>query len=93
MKRSDLDKHLGKKITGRMDRAPVPERFGAAAGEPRTRREQREREQAAGLVPFAVKLPADLVASLQTRAQQRGATLNELAAELLRDALGDHAAG
>lgn len=88
MKSSDLEKHLGKKITGRMQREAVPERFGAASAEPRARREQRERDQAAGLVPFAVKLPADLVAALQERAKARGATLNDLTAELLRDALG-----
>lgn len=88
MKRTDLEKHLGKKLTGRMKGEPVPERFGAASAQPRARREQRARDQAAGLVPFAVKLPADLVAALQERAKARGTTLNDLAAALLRDVLG-----
>lgn len=91
MKRTDLEKHLGKKIVGQMKREPVPERYGAAAAEARNRREQRLGEQAAGLVPFAVKLPSDLVAALQDRAKAQGATLNDLTADLLRAALAPDA--
>jgi hypothetical protein len=91
MKRSDLEKHLGKKIIGQMKREPVPERYGAASAETQLRREQRRTEQAAGLVPFAVKLPADLVAALQDRAKARATTLNELTTNLLRAALAQDA--
>jgi hypothetical protein len=87
MKRSDLEKLQGKKITGRMKREPVPERFAGGAAEVHTRREQRERDQAAGLVPFAVKLPAPLVAGLQARAKAQGSSLNEVVAALLHEAM------
>lgn len=89
MKPTDLQKHKGKKVEGAMKREPTPDRFGAKAGAPADRREQREREKAAGLVPFAVKLPQALVASLQEAARKRGVTLNELVEELLRKAMID----
>ena len=89
MKKADLEKHLSKKIEGRMKGEASSDRYGSAAAMPGDRREQREREKAAGLVPFAVKLPQPLVASLQTLAQQRGVAMNELAAELLQRALDE----
>ena len=54
------------------------------AGAVGDKREQREKEKAAGLVPFAVKLPQDLVASMQALAKERGVSLNEVAESLLR---------
>lgn len=89
MKRADLEKMQGKKVVEEMRRSPARDRFGAASSQPQDRREQRRREAAAGLVPFAVKLPERLVAELQARARTRGTGLNELAEELLRKALGD----
>jgi hypothetical protein len=50
-----------------------------------TRREQRERDRAQGLVPFAVKLPADLVKHLHQLAREK--PLNEVVAELLERGL------
>lgn len=88
MKRTELEKLQGKKVVERMKRQPV----ASAADELRDKREQRRRDQAAGLLPFAVKLPADLVAALQARAQSSGASLNDLVASLLRDALARDAA-
>ena len=87
MKRTELEKLQGKKVVDRMRRESASERFGSGAAAAGTRREQREREKAAGLVPFAVKLPAELVASVQARARARGAGLNELVADLLEGAL------
>ena len=87
MKRTDLEKHQGKKIVGAMKREPTSERYGTSAGAHVDRRDQREREKAAGLVPFAVKLPQDLVASMQSLAKDRGASLNEVAESLLRKGL------
>lgn len=83
-KKTDLEKHKAMKTVGAMKREPTSDRFGAAAGAPNDKREQREREKAAGLVPFAVKLPAELVAELQTLAREKEATLNDVTAELLR---------
>jgi hypothetical protein len=87
MKRAELEKVQGKKVVDRMQKAPARDRFGAGSSGIHDRREQRKRDQAAGLVPFAVKLPDDLVAGLHERAKARGQTLGELAADLLRDAL------
>lgn len=87
MKRAELEKVQGKKVVDRMQKAPARDRFGAGSSGIHDRREQRKRDQAAGLVPFAVKLPDDLVADLHERAKARGQTLGELAADLLRDAL------
>ena len=87
MKRAELEKVQGKKVVDRMQKAPARDRFGAGSSGIHDRREQRKRDQAAGLVPFAVKLPGDLVAALQDRAKSSGQALGDLAADLLRDAL------
>jgi hypothetical protein len=75
------------KTVGEMKREPIPDRFGAAAGAPGDKREQRERDKAAGLVPFAVKLPQELVTQLQDAARDKKETLNDVTAELLRKGL------
>ena len=58
--------------------------FGAGDAAPVDRREQRERDRALGLVPFAVKLNGDLVAQLQALAKERGVEMNQLVDEVLR---------
>jgi hypothetical protein len=83
MKKSDLDKNLGMKIGGKMKGTPVPPRFGQDAGMAIDRREQRRRDTAAGLVPFACKLPAELVKDLQDRAVNHPGGINGLMVELL----------
>jgi len=87
MKPAELQKHNALKLVNRMKTASVPDRFGAAAVSTPGRREQRRLDQAAGLVPFAVKLNRDLVAEVQALALQRGQGLNETVAGLLRSAL------
>lgn len=87
MKKSDLDKHLGKKLGGRMKAASVPGRFAQDAAATPDRREQRRLDAAAGLVPFACKLPADLAASLRERAAAKPGGLNALVEALLRKGL------
>lgn len=87
MKRADLAKHKGKKIDSSMSRATTPSRFGKEAAAVLDRREQRKRDQALGLVPFAVKLEGGLVKQLHAAAQERGTGLNELVGELLRAGL------
>ena len=84
LKPTDLQKLKAMKTVGAMKREPTSDRFGANAGVPGDKREQRERDKAAGLVPFAVKLPAELVAELQVLARDKQATLNDVTAELLR---------
>jgi hypothetical protein len=87
MKKTDLAKNLGLKIGGQMKAAGIPDRFGAASSGTIDRREQRRLDAAAGLVPFACKLPADLVRTLQERAAGHQGGLNALVAELLQQGL------
>ena len=87
MKKTDLVKQLAKKLDGRMKSAGVPGRFGDASAEVVDRREQRRRDTAAGLVPFACKLPADQVKQLQDRGAAHAGGINGLMAELLGKAL------
>ena len=85
MKKTDLEKLKGKRITaggfGQSDR------YGKDAHAAVDKREQRERDREAGLVPFACKLHGDLVRELHAAAQSRGVGLNELADELIRKGL------
>ena len=46
-------------------------------------------DQAAGLVPFAVKLDGELVKRIQQLAAERDGNINEVVAELLNKAIGD----
>ena len=65
----------------------MPGRFADEAAAALDKREQRRRDAAAGLVPFACKLPADLNQSLRERAADHPEGLNGLVAELLRKGL------
>lgn len=85
MKKTDLEKLKGKKITG--GGLAVPDRFGKGAATALDKRGQRERDRELGLVPFACKLHADLVRDIQAAAKARGVGLNEIADELLRKGL------
>lgn len=84
MKRTALEKVEAMKTVGAMKREATSDRYGANAGAPADKREQREKDKAAGLVPFAVKLPQELVTALQSLARERAATLNDVTAELIR---------
>ena len=88
MKRTDLAKNLFLKVNGKISQSGAPERFGSEAGAVLDRREQRKRDQALGLVPFAAKLDSELVKQLQALAQTRQMGLNEVVAELLKKGLG-----
>lgn len=68
MKKTDLEKHLAKKLDGRMKARAIPQRFGkdsAAATEPSA---SKARPAAPKLVAVACRLPADLVNRLRERA-------------------------
>ena len=86
MKKSDLDKHLARSRAdegGGNCRSIQPGRRGGR----RPAREQRRLDAAAGLVPFACKLPSDLAATLRERSAGRADGINGLVAELLQKAL------
>lgn len=86
MKKVELEKLKGKKITGG-GFGGAGDRFGKGAGEVHDRREQREIERQQGLVPFACKLHEDLVRRIHERAKARGVGLNEITAELIAKGL------
>jgi hypothetical protein len=86
VKKTDLEKAKGKQIANEMRRTATPGRYAQQATQAVSRKEQRKRDQALGLVPFAVKLPSGLVDRLRTLAERR-TELGELTAELLQSAL------
>lgn len=81
MKKTGMAKSDAKKLMGKMA-APGDTGFGGSTVTI-DRREQRKRDQALGLIPFAVKLNSDLVLQLQALAKERGLDLNEVTAEVL----------
>jgi hypothetical protein len=82
MKKTDLYKNLGLKIDGKLKQAGTPDRF--AQGGVLDRKEQRKIDQEKGLIPFAVKLNAQLAAELQALAKARVLGMNELVDDLIR---------
>lgn len=87
MKKTDLEKAQAKKIAGRMGGAAVAQRFGTGAADVPDRREQRRRDAAAGLVPFACKLPQPLANRLAERGAAHDGGINKLVAQLLEKGL------
>ena len=82
MKKTDLAKNDAKKLMGKMT-GPGASPFGTAAAPAIDKREQRKRDQALGLVPFAVKLNSELVQQLQALAAEKGLDMNAAVAEVL----------
>lgn len=82
MKKTGMAKSDAKKLMGKMA-APGGAGFGGDSAVVIDRREQRKRDQALGLIPFAVKLNSNLVLQLQTLAKERGLDLNEVTAQVL----------
>lgn len=85
-KKTDLERLKAASLTDRLAKSAPPARYGSQSGVLR-RKEQRERERAQGLVPFAVKLDGELVKKLHALAAERNAALNEVVAELLEKGL------
>ena len=85
MKKTDLEKLKGKKITG--GAFGHADRYGKGSAEPGDRRAQREQEREQGLVAFACKLHGDLVREIHAAAQAKGVGLNEITAEIIRKGL------
>ena len=86
MKIADLDKSRMLKATGQMKYDAKAERFGKGSAI-LNRKDQRRLDQAAGLVPFACKLPSELVKALTDEAAAKKLGMNELAAALLKKGL------
>jgi hypothetical protein len=86
MKKTGMAKSDAKKLMGKMV-APGAAGFGNTDTVVVDKREQRRRDQALGLVPFAVKLNSDLVAQLQALAKDGGKDLNEVVADVVKRGL------
>jgi hypothetical protein len=82
MKKTGMAKSDAKKLMGKLA-APGAPSFGSGDAVTIDRREQRKRDQALGLVPFAVKLNSALVQQLQALAKERNVDLNEVTADVL----------
>ena len=89
MKKTDLEKNKAKKIDGSMRAAVIPDRFAQGAADATDKREQRRRDAAAGLVPFACKLPLELTRQLGERAAGVEGGVNALVAQLLEAGLAE----
>lgn len=85
MKKTDLEKLKGKKITA--GGFGAADRYGRGSADPGDRRTQREQDRELGLIPFAVKLHGDLLREVRAAAEAKGVGLNEITAQLLRKGL------
>jgi len=85
MNKFELERNKAYKIVGQLKQSGIANRQGQA--QTADRREQRKQDQAAGLVPFALKITQTQAEQLRALAQDRGITTNELVAELLQKAL------
>ena len=87
MNKFDLQKNQALKLAGQLKQSGTPDRFGTASQLP-DRREQRKLDQAAGLVPFPLKLSqahADQIRAMAARRlhqRDRGRTAAESAGRL-----------
>lgn len=88
MKRTELAKNKMIKASHAVKIASVPDRFGTGSGT-FDRKEQRKLDQAAGLIPFACKLPNELVKQLHARVAAEQSNMNDLVAGLLASAFGN----
>ena len=87
VKKTDLEKLQGTKIASNMKLSSIPDRFGKDAANMPDKREQRKRDQEAGLIPFAVKLHSDIIKQIHALADTQKKSLNDVTAELLSKAL------
>jgi Ribbon-helix-helix protein, copG family len=87
VKKTDMERLKAAHLKNQMKQSPIPERFGKGSNALLERRERRKLDQARGLVPFAVKLDAELVKELRALAEERRADVGELVTELLRKGL------
>lgn len=68
MKKTDLEKHLAKKLDGRMKSSAVPQRFGKGSTTTKEKPQEQSRPAVSKLIPVSCRLPAELVNRLRERA-------------------------
>ncbi len=84
MKKTDLEKNKAMKIVGTMKSSLAPDRFAQGAAAATDKKERRARDAAAGLVPFACKLPVAMVKQLNDLAATHDGGLNALVESLVQ---------
>jgi len=85
MNKYDLEKNKALKLAGQLKQSSTPGRYGS--DQLLDRREQRKLDQAAGLVPFPLKLTQVQADRVRALAQERGVSTNDIVAELLQKVL------
>ena len=68
MKKTDLEKHLAKKLDGKLKSGAIPQRFGQGAKAVAAKAETKPKDSAPKLVQLTCKLPSDLAQRLRDRA-------------------------
>ncbi len=68
MKKTDLEKHLAKKLDGKLKSGNTPQRFGQGAAAAGTKADNKSKNAAPKLVQLTCKMPADLAQRLRERA-------------------------
>lgn len=68
MKKTDLVKHLAKKLDGKMKAGAVPQRFGKGSAVVKEPSEEKARAAAPKLVQVSCRLPAELAQQLREQA-------------------------
>ena len=68
MKKTDLEKHLAKKLDGKLKSGTIPQRFGQGAKAVAAKAEAKPKDATPKLVQLTCKLPADLAQRLRDRA-------------------------
>jgi hypothetical protein len=86
-KPEELAKRRGLKINLNLKNAGIPTRFAQGVSEEAARKEQRKKDAAAGLVPFACKLPSSLIAQLLEKAKEHDGGVNALVAAAIEKQL------
>ena len=81
MKKTDLEKHLAKKLSGRMKSTVVPQRFGQGSAAAKEKSEQNSHSPPGKLVAVSCRFPADLINRLREQAIMHKGGLNALLAQ------------
>jgi len=85
MNKFELERNKAYKIAGQLKQSGIANRQTQTPAV--DKREQRKQDQAAGLVPFALKLSQTQADRVRALAVERNLSTNEIVAELLQKAL------
>lgn len=80
MKKTDLEKHMAKKLDGRMKSAAVPQRFAQGSAGPKATAAPKAPLPAARLIAVSCRLPAELVNRLRESAAAQAGGMNAVLA-------------